>query len=381
MSKKLQVAVLFGGKSAEHEVSLQSARSIVNALDKNKYEVTLIGIGKDGKWYLNDTSKALLESKNPKLLKLNSASENVTLVPGSGGNQLVTIGGSQPARSVDVVFPVLHGTYGEDGTVQGLLKLAGVPFVGPSVLGSAIGMDKDVVKRLLKEAGIPVARGFAFKRSEIKKISFDSIVSQIGLPVFVKPANAGSSVGVSKVTSAAEFASAVAKAFRYDSKIIVEEGIDGRELECSVLGNEDPIASVPGEVIPQHEFYSYEAKYIDQNGANLKIPASLPAETVKRIQELAVKTFQVLCCEGMARVDMFLTKDDRLLINEINTIPGFTNISMYPKLWEATGMPFPELLDRLIQLAIERFEREQNLETSFDTQVVEAKPTPSEVTK
>ncbi len=362
-SKKIRVAVLFGGRSAEHEISLQSAKSVVNALDKNKYEVTLVGIGKNGQWYLNDASQFLLDSENPKLIKLNGSNQPVVLLPGHGSNQLISLNGEKKAISIDVVFPVLHGTYGEDGTMQGLLKLANVPFVGPSVLGSAIGMDKDVVKRLLRDAGIPVARGFAYQRHE--KINLDTVIKELGLPLFVKPANLGSSVGVHKVTSKVELAPAIEDAFRYDSKILIEENISGREIECAVLGNEEPAASLPGEVIPQHEFYSYEAKYIDKNGATFAIPAKVDSQTIKAIQELALKTFKVLCCEGMSRVDMFLTKDNKLIINEINTIPGFTSISQYPKLWEATGLPYPELLDKLIDCAIARFKREQKLQTTF----------------
>lgn len=363
MSGKIRVAVLFGGRSAEHEVSLQSAKSVINALDKNKYDVTLVGIGKNGQWFLNDQSRFLLDSENPKLIKLNGSNQPVVLVPGHASNQLISLNGDKKAISIDVVFPVLHGTYGEDGTVQGLLKLANVPFVGPSVLGSAIGMDKDVVKRLLRDAGIPIARFFAFQRHE--KINIDTVIKELGLPLFVKPANLGSSVGVHKVNSKAELAPAIEDAFRYDSKILIEENISGREIECAVLGNEEPQASLPGEVIPQHDFYSYEAKYIDKNGAAFAIPAKIDASVISQVQELALKTFKVLCCEGMSRVDMFLTDDNKLIINEINTIPGFTSISQYPKLWEASGIPYSQLLDQLIECAIARFKREQSLQTSF----------------
>jgi len=364
MNKKLRVAVLFGGKSAEHEVSLQSARSIIEALDKSKYEIVLIGITKQGLWYLNEASRFILQADDPKLIKLNGASNSVALVPGDSKKQLVSLSGSKPAESIDVVFPVLHGTYGEDGTIQGLLKLANLPFVGPSVLGSAIGMDKDVLKRLLREAGLPIASFRVFDRRSAGIIDNEAIVSDLGLPLFVKPANLGSSVGVHKVKSLSELQPAIVDAFRFDNKILIEEFIDGREIECSVLGNSDPIASIPGEIIPQHEFYSYEAKYIDEKGAILKIPAELSAELAQEARDLAIKAFRVACCEGMSRVDMFLTGDNRLIVNEINTIPGFTKISMYPKLWEATGISYPELLDRLIQLALERFEQEQELETS-----------------
>jgi D-alanine-D-alanine ligase len=365
MSKKLRVAVLFGGKSAEHEVSLQSAKSVIDALDKSKYEVLLVGIGNDGRWYLNDASKFLLEAENPKLVKLNESSIGVVLLPGTNENQLVSLTNDQSPQTIDVVFPVLHGTFGEDGTVQGLLKLANVPFVGPSVLGSAVGMDKDVMKRLLRDAGLPIADFVTFTHIDKQSICADEVIARLGLPLFVKPANLGSSVGVHKVRSKDDFDAAVADAFRYDNKIIIEENIFGREIEIAVLGNADPTASVAGEVIPQHDFYSYEAKYIDQKGAVLHVPAKLPADVLAQAQELAVETFKVLCCEGMSRVDLFLRPDGSLIVNEINTIPGFTKISMYPKLWEESGLPYSELLDKLIQFAIERFEREQALKTSF----------------
>jgi D-alanine-D-alanine ligase len=264
---------------------------------------------------------------------------------------------------LDVIFPVLHSPFGEDGTVQGLLKLANTAFVGAGVLGSAVGMDKDVMKRLLRDAGITIARFLVANRYSAKQIGFDDARDQLGLPLFIKPANLGSSVGIHKAKNRAEFERAVSDAFNYDNKILIEECVRGREIECSVLGNDNPIASVPGEVLPRHEFYSYEAKYLDENGAVLEIPAKLPPTTSERIRQLAIKTFSVLCCEGMARVDFFLRNDGEIIVNEINTIPGFTRISMYPKLWEATGISYTELIDRLIQLALERFEREKRLKT------------------
>jgi len=265
---------------------------------------------------------------------------------------------------VDVVFPVLHGPFGEDGTVQGLLKMANVPFVGASILGSAIGMDKDVMKRLLRDAGIPVAKFLVFNRGWANKIVFPRVKRILGLPLFVKPANLGSSVGISKVTRAAQFRPAIKEAFRYDDKILVEECIRGREIECSVLGNENPIASLPGEIVTRHDFYSYDAKYVDENGAQLIIPAKLSSRLTRKVRAMAIKSFQILCCEGMARVDFFLRDGRQLFVNEINTIPGFTKISMYPKLWEASGISYASLIDRLIQLARQRFRREQNLRTS-----------------
>jgi D-alanine-D-alanine ligase len=265
---------------------------------------------------------------------------------------------------LDVIFPALHGPYGEDGTVQGLLKLADIPFVGADVTGSAIGMDKDVMKRLLREAGIPTARFLVVRRRG--GLVYDEATSRLGSPLFVKPANLGSSVGITKVRDERQFETAMDLAFSYDTKVIVEESISGLEIECSVLGNEDPVASLPGQVIPRHEFYSYEAKYIDEEGAVLKIPADLDRETVECVQRLAIEAFQTLCCEGMARVDFFVTDTGTILVNEINTIPGFTQISMYPKLWEASGLTYGELLDRLIELALERHKRGRSLNTNVD---------------
>src|SRR5437667_9569722 len=363
MARKIRVGILFGGRSAEHEVSLQSAKNIIDAIDANKYELVLIGIDKQGQWHLNEESRFLLpvtESESPELA---IRGENLALVLGQQNNQLVASSGEKRLGSLDVVFPVLHGPFGEDGTVQGLLKLSNIAFVGAGVLGSSVGMDKDVTKRLLRDAGIPIARFIVAKRYSSKEIGFDYARGQLGLPLFVKPANIGSSVGIQKVKDGEEFERAVRAAFNYDNKILIEECIDGREMECSVLGNDNPIASVPGEILPRHEFYSYEAKYLDQNGAVLEIPARLPSEISERIRQLAIKTFSVLCCEGMARVDFFLRNGREIIVNEINTIPGFTRISMYPKLWEATGISYTELIDRLIQLALERFEREQRLKT------------------
>lgn len=363
MSRKIRVAILFGGQSAEHEVSLQSAKNVAAAIDRQKYDVVLVGIDKEGRWYLSEESKFLLHADNPKLIKLAQAGENLALVPGRQNAGLIPVGGDETIGPIDVVFPVLHGPFGEDGTVQGLLKLANVPFVGAGVLGSAVGMDKDVMKRLLRDAGIPIANFLVFKRSGADEIDFDAAKDCLGLPVFVKPANLGSSVGISKVKSESQFHEAVRLAFEYDNKILVEEYIQGREIECSVLGNDNPIASVPGEIIPQHEFYSYEAKYIDEAGAVLEIPAKLDDKTTKKVQDYAIKTFRAICCEGMARIDFFLKDNDEIIVNEINTIPGFTKISMYPKLWAASGISYSELIDRLIQLAIERFKSEQELGT------------------
>jgi len=366
LAKKIRVGILFGGKSAEHEVSLQSAKSIVEAIDREKYEVVMIAVDKEGQWHLTDASRFLLNADNPKLIKLNKVSDNLALAPGKRSEQLISLTSHGSTAPVDVVFPVLHGPFGEDGTIQGLMKLANVPFVGSGVLGSAVSMDKDVAKRLLRDAGIPIARFLVFDRASFNTVNFNEAKNQLGLPLFVKPANLGSSVGINKVNGREQFEDAVNDAFRYDNKIVIEEFIEGREIECSVLGNDDPIASLPGEILPQDDFYSYKAKYIDEDGAILEVPAKLPGNIVKEVQDYAIQVFKVLCCEGMARVDLFLKENGEIVINEINTIPGFTKISMYPKLWGASGISYSELIHRLIQLALERFNREEKLETSVD---------------
>lgn len=361
MLRKLRVAIIFGGRSAEHDVSLQSARSVLAALDREKYEPVLIGIDKQGKWLLGDTSQAAL-AQAPALPPLAVDAPSVAVVPQGGRGEVVRLQDREPLGAIDVAFPVLHGPYGEDGTVQGLLKLANVPFVGASILGSSIGMDKDVMKRLLRESGLAIANFITLRQGQA--VDVDYITARLGLPCFVKPANLGSSVGVSRVETPRGLEIALKTAFAFDLKVIVEEYICGREIECAVLGNDEPQASVPGEVVPHDVFYSYAAKYLDKNGAALVIPAEMPAAIAERVRALAVKVFQVLCCEGMARVDFFLRDEDQLIVNEINTIPGFTPGSMFPKLWEATGVPCAQLIDRLLQLAIDRFEREQRLKTS-----------------
>lgn len=355
MRKKLRVAILFGGKSAEHEVSIRSARNIAEALDKKKYDVTLIGITKSGAWLPPRPVSGLLGTSSLDTKERNS----VTLAPEGNGALVGTQTTQQP---IDVVFPVLHGPFGEDGTVQGLLRLANVPFVGAGVLGSAVGMDKDVMKRLLRDAGIPIGKFLVAHTA--RDIPFAKAKRELGLPLFIKPANLGSSVGVSKAHNISEYSNALREAFKYDTKVIIEAYIEGREIECAVLGNEKPIASIPGEIVVHSEFYSYETKYIDESGATLQIPAQLPKTVVRKVQKLAVETFKALSCEGMGRVDLFLTPSGKLFVNEINTIPGFTSISMYPKLWEASGIPYSKLIDKLITLAIERFKKQQKLRTS-----------------
>ncbi|GAA5417527.1 D-alanine--D-alanine ligase A [Paraliobacillus ryukyuensis] len=362
---KTKVGIVFGGKSAEHEVSLQSAKNIVDAIDKEKYEVVLLGIDKQGKWHINNTSSYLINEENPKLIQLNKSNEQVAVVPGAENGQLVNMSRTDGLDQVDVVFPIVHGTLGEDGSIQGMLRLANLPFVGTDVLGSAVSMDKDYAKRLLHGAGIAVANGMTFRKSKQNEIDFVKVKEALGLPMFIKPANQGSSVGVSKVRNEEEFYQGMKDAFQYDQKVLVEEAIVGREIECAVLGNEDPIASLPGEVLPQTDFYSYESKYIDETGAELAAPADLSDELTKKVQQAAVEVFQTLDCEGMARVDFFLQENGELVVNEVNTLPGFTKISMYPRLWGISGIPYAELIDRLITLAVERHERNNQLKNTM----------------
>ncbi len=366
MPQRTRVLILLGGKSAEHEVSLQSARNVIEAIDRERYEAVPVGIDKSGAWFLCGPGDYLEDADDPKRIRLKVREDNLlALVPGRPGHPLVRLSDGTSIGWVDAVFPVLHGPLGEDGTVQGLFKMADVAFVGAGVLGSSVGMDKVVMKRLLLDAGVPVARYLTAAWHEKDALTFERVSKDLGLPVFVKPANLGSSVGVSKAGDRETFDRAVKEAFRFDVRILVEEFVAGREIECSVLGNEHPSASLPGEILPHHEFYSYEAKYIDEEGAGLVIPADLPAGAVERIQTLSIEAFRALWCEGMARVDGFLRENGEVVINEINTIPGFTRISMYPKLWDATGVSYPELIHRLIRLGMERHEREKALETSY----------------
>jgi D-alanine-D-alanine ligase len=335
VSRRVRVAVLVGGRSSEHDISVASARSVLEALDPERYDTVSVEIGRDGRWELgtgdNGTTAETLPVPTSK-------------VPATLGE-------------VDVVFPVLHGPFGEDGTVQGLLELAGVPYVGAGVLGSALAMDKDVFKAVMRDRGIPVTRNITLRLGDAPRNPF-------GFPVFVKPARLGSSVGISKARDEEELAAAVALAFQHDEKVLVEEFVDGLEVECGVLGNEHPEASLPGE-IDSHGFsgadwYDYSAKY-EEGGMDLVIPPRLPEETIERVRDLAVQAFVAGECEGMARVDFFVRPDGEVLVNELNTIPGFTATSVYAKLFEASGVPYPELVDRLVQLALERHERRSRL--------------------
>ncbi len=349
--KRLRVGVIFGGRSGEHEVSLASAASVIRALDPEKYEVVPIGITKDGRWLVGTGAQKML----PEVLK---SGERVSLPPDPTAAALVPLspGAGRPSVSVDVIFPVLHGTFGEDGTVQGLLELAGLPYVGAGVLGSAVGLDKDVQKRLFEQAGLPVVPFLAVHRWEWKKQRnkiLQGIKKKFRLPVFVKPATGGSSVGMTRVQTAAELPVAMDLAGEFALKILVERAVNAREIEVSVLGNDEIRASVPGEVVPHREYYDYKAKYLEQ-GTRLVIPAPLTKKQVSTIQDYAVRAFRAIDGTGMARCDFFLErKTGKIFINELNTIPGFTSISMYPKMWEASGLAYPKLIDRLIELAVE----------------------------
>jgi D-alanine-D-alanine ligase len=363
MSKKIKVAILFGGRSAEHEVSLESAINVINAVNKDKYEPVLIGIDRQGTWFRNENALLLLKSGNPDWIHLGEGNREIALMSSKDHGQLLDLKNREWVEPIDVIFPVLHGPYGEDGSVQGLSRLANVPCVGAGVLGSAVCMDKDVAKRILREAGIAVAEFVAIRGKGDLGRQIEEIEKTLEYPLFVKPANMGSSVGISRVMNLDELYPAIDLAFKYDAKVVVEQEIPGREIECSVLGNENPIASIPGEIVTKEGFYSYDSKYIDKDGAVLIIPADIDPETIERIQTTALRAFERLECSGMARVDMFLSDQGEIYVNEVNSIPGFTRISMYPKLWEASGISYPDLIDRLISLAIEDFERRNQLKT------------------
>lgn len=348
--KRLRVGVLFGGRSGEHEVSLASAASVIRGMDADKYEAVPIGITKEGHWLVGAGAQKML----PEVLK---SGQRVMMTADPTNAALVRLDGSGGGQRLDVVFPVMHGTYGEDGTIQGLLDLAGLPFVGAGVLGSAVAMDKDVTKKLLQAAKIPVVPWIAVQRADWEGHPQDiqrAVEKKFKYPVFVKPATLGSSVGMTKVHSREELAPGLDLAAEFAMKVLVERAMVAREIEVSVLGNRDPMASVPGEIVPHREFYDYTAKYLEE-GSQLLIPAKLRSAQVKKFQSLGIAAFRALELSGMARVDFFLEKrGGKIYLNEVNTIPGFTSISMYPKLWEASGIPFRELIDRLIILALEQ---------------------------
>jgi D-alanine-D-alanine ligase len=386
--EKIRVGILFGGRSGEHEVSLLSAASVLNAIDKEKYEVVPIGITKDGRWLTAEhaenllTGKLVLEPRNLRAGDPETTSPAAVLARGEAvvvppepvhrqtglvpfqTDAALMRRAADRAINVDVIFPVLHGTFGEDGTIQGLLELADIPYVGAGVLGSAAGMDKDIMKSLFIAAGIPIVKHVTILRGawekDQKKVQ-KLVESKLTYPVFVKPANLGSSVGISKAHNRKELGPAIEEAAKFDRKIVIEQGVGGkkekaREIECSVLGNDEPVASVPGEIVPGKEFYDYTAKYVDE-GSQLIIPAKLTKAETKRVQQLAVAAFQAVDCSGLARVDFLMDPRTRkIFLNEINTMPGFTAISMYPKLWAASGLAYADLIDRLIQLGIERHE-------------------------
>src|SRR3954452_21123079 len=384
--KKLRVGILFGGRSGEHEISLLSAASVFKAIDPNKYEVVPIGITKDGQWLTASDAERLLHGKAGEGARptLRAGDPDTTASAAVLQNGEAVVFPPEPHKSsmtpfqtdatvrrasdrainVDIIFPVLHGTFGEDGTIQGLLELADIPYVGAGVLGSAAGMDKDIMKSLFIAAGIPIVKHVTTLRSAWEKDSrkVEKLVStKLKYPVFVKPANLGSSVGISKAHDRKELGPAIEDAAKFDRKIVIEEGVGGskekaREIECSVLGNDDPIASIPGEIVPVKEFYDYTAKYLDE-GSKLIIPAKLTKSQTKNVQELAIQAFKAVDCSGLARVDFLMDPNTKkIYLNEINTMPGFTAISMYPKLWAASGVGYSDLIDRLIQLALERHE-------------------------
>jgi D-alanine-D-alanine ligase len=368
MERKLRIGIVFGGRSGEHEVSVASARSIMAAIDSDRYDVVPIAIARSGQWLAGVAPQALAApgdtqsiSALPAVLASSEAS-GFALLPQVQASGATGFGG------IDAIFSVLHGTYGEDGALQGMLEMAGLPYVGCGVLGAALGMDKEKAKLVFHAAGLPTVPGVTILRRDLENDSDEAVArieAQFGYPVFVKPANLGSSVGVSKAHDAGELHAALELAARYDRKLIVERAINCREIECAVLGNDDPQASVVGEIIPSKEFYDYEAKYLD-GASRLIIPAEIPDETTGAIRRMALAAFRALDLSGLARVDFFLDRDTgEVYLNEVNTMPGFTSISMYPKLWEASGLPYPRLIDRLIELAIERHEDRQRNATGL----------------
>ncbi len=373
MTEKTRVAVLYGGRSGEHEVSLRSAASVVRHLDRTRFEVIPVSIDKAGRWQRHDLRR--IEQTGDESLAIPPESPEVRLAQGSGEGSdgraaLVGLDGPKERTEIDVVFPVLHGPLCEDGTLQGLLELTETAYVGSGVMASAVGMDKDVTKRLAGLAGIPIAPYRAFTRRAYERgaISLDDIAAGLTLPVFVKPCNMGSSVGIQKVRDWAALPAALADAFQYDVKVLVEQGIDAREVEVAVLDGDPPFVSVASELNPQghHDFYSYAAKYLDPEGASVDLPADITPEQMERVRALALRAFEALECSGMARVDFFLDRTSGdFYLNEVNTLPGFTSISMYPKMMEASGIPYPELLTRLVDLALERHRTRRGLKREF----------------
>lgn len=353
----LTVALIFGGKSPEHDVSINSAKNIYAAIDKSRFQVCLIGVGRGGRWFRLSEEAFLAPG-----VRIDDG-EPLAIIPGAEKGQIIRLGELSAIEQIDVVFPIIHGPYGEDGTLQGMLKQLNLPFVGPDVVGSAVSMDKDISKRLLREADLKVANALVFHHFEKDAIDYHAVVNQLGLPVFVKPANMGSSVGVKKADDVKELKEAIATAFKFDHKILVEEAIYGRELECAVMGNGRVETTGVGEVIMTDGFYDYDAKYESEDAAQVQIPAKdIDDQMLAKLMLVAKNAYQVLGCEGMTRVDMFMDEEGNVFINEVNTLPGFTDISMYPKLWMQNGVEYAELISLLIDLALERGEREAALE-------------------
>ncbi|MBD3327877.1 D-alanine--D-alanine ligase [Candidatus Peregrinibacteria bacterium] len=360
MKEKINIGLIFGGPSAEHEISLISAKNIYQAIDKELYNIYLIGVTRQGDWHFCPEPSFLPKKAGQDVPDIKDHGEPLLLKLGKSENNLFKENGA-PLK-IDVFFPIIHGTCGEDGTLQGVLKLMCKPYVGPNTLGSAVGMDKDIMKRILIQAGIKTAKYTSVVKNDLGHIHYEEIIKQLGTTLFIKPSNSGSSIGVSRVETHEEFNNALNHAFEFDNKLIIEEGINGRELECAVMGNDNPKASQIGEITPTgHAFYSYESKYLDKKGAELKIPAELDEKTKNSIRKIAIDTFKILNCEGLARVDVFLTKDQQIYVNEINTLPGFTSISMYPSLWKASGIEYKNLITELIEYAIKRFNRDKKL--------------------
>ena len=370
---KMRIGILFGGRSGEHEVSLRSARSVLQAIDREKYSVSLIGITKNGRWIGGENPLAALEDGDEAIeqcpdtiLLIDPVDNSLMQISRNRNDETIYI---NKTEDLDVIFPVLHGSFGEDGAVQGLFELADIPYVGSGLVGSSVGMDKGVFKSVMCSAGLPVLPSMTVNRSEYRSdttIMVDRIIRQLNLPVFIKPANLGSSVGITKASNIGELKSGLDEASKWDRRIVIEEGVDAREIEVSVLGNDDPQVSIAGEVVPQRDFYDYDAKYVSDD-SELLIPAPISPDQLVRIQEMAIAAYKAVDCSGMARVDFLLDKSSgEVWINELNTIPGFTNISMYPKLWQASGIEYPELIDKLIELALERKEQRDAMERSFE---------------
>lgn len=360
---KKTILLVFGGKSPEHEVSIQSARNIGLALDKNIFDLVLIGISAEGSWYRFPDLEAIKNLKTLSDKSLPSEAQACALIPEKGRPVLLDLI-QHKTLPVDCAFPITHGTFGEDGCLQGFFQILNIPFVGCDVLSSSISMNKEFMKKIFAKDEIPTARYIALRSNE--KLDFDTIQKELGLPFFIKPASMGSSVGVHKIKSKNDFDLKIKDAFLYDHTVLAEELVHGREIECSVLGSRwEAKASICGELIPQHEFYSYEAKYLDENGAVLKIPAEISSDIQMRLQNLALKVFKSMNCEGLARVDFFVNEKGDIKVNELNTLPGFTKISMYPMMWGASGLGYTPLITRLIELAMEKFRKDRSLKTSF----------------